>query len=307
MTSATIDGGNRPCSTTPGIARTQRPALPDPRRAQVIHDRRCRPANPRRPRRRHGPSDPGSRGAWPPAEPHHLERDRRADGLDQLVRGHDHDEPFGRGRHDLLARLRAVPPLTSHRSGAPGPPRRPPGPAARSCRTPTTSRPSARAAASVSGEVETHVTVAARRASAGRKNATVLPVPRPTVMPSRTSSAAASAAARFSSALGSAAFGSIVATDAIRLRTAARPKACPAMPKPSPRNTTCRRGPRRGAPPVASSSAPSAWLCSPPRARFERRSSPRPPRRRRRRRPRPGRRPCGFPERPGQRRDADLA
>src|SRR5712691_12970312 len=63
--------------------------------------------------------------------------------------------------------------------------------------------PSASAARSVSGEVDTHVTSRPRRASAGRNRATVVPVPRPTVIPSSTSVAAASAAARFSASRGS--------------------------------------------------------------------------------------------------------
>jgi hypothetical protein len=37
-----------------------------------------------------------------------LERDRRHDPVDDLVRRRDHDEPLGRRRDDLLARMRAA-------------------------------------------------------------------------------------------------------------------------------------------------------------------------------------------------------
>src|SRR6266511_4177012 len=63
-----------------------------------------------------------------------------------------------------------------------------------------TGSPRARAASSVAAEVATHLMpVNPRAASAGRKWATVVPVPSPMAMPSSTSSAAAWAAARFSS------------------------------------------------------------------------------------------------------------
>src|SRR5262245_52160953 len=66
----------------------------------------------------------------------------------------------------------------------------------------STDIPSARAALSVAGEVATQRSDSSRRASAGSRWATVDPVPRPTRIPSSTSSAAASAASRFSSSLG---------------------------------------------------------------------------------------------------------
>src|SRR5262245_56541181 len=62
----------------------------------------------------------------------------------------------------------------------------------------STERPSSRAAASVASDVATQRTDKPLRASAGRRNATVEPVPSPTRMPSSTTSAAASAASCFS-------------------------------------------------------------------------------------------------------------
>ena len=64
----------------------------------------------------------------------------------------------------------------------------------------STGMPSERAWSAVATEVATQRrSVIPRRASAGSRWATVEPVPRPTVMPLSTSSAAASAARRFSS------------------------------------------------------------------------------------------------------------
>ena len=62
----------------------------------------------------------------------------------------------------------------------------------------STRSPSSRAALSVAGDVATQRRSSARAASAGSRYATVEPVPRPTTIPSSTSSAAASAASRFS-------------------------------------------------------------------------------------------------------------
>src|SRR5262245_57141049 len=63
----------------------------------------------------------------------------------------------------------------------------------------STRRPSSAAAFSVRGDVATHRKSSWRAASAGSRYATVEPVPRPTVIPSSTSSADASAASCFSS------------------------------------------------------------------------------------------------------------
>src|SRR4051812_47266925 len=62
----------------------------------------------------------------------------------------------------------------------------------------STSSPRPRAATSVATDVATQRSRSPRRASAGSRCATVLPVPRPTVLRSSTTAAAASAAARFS-------------------------------------------------------------------------------------------------------------
>ena len=67
-----------------------------------------------------------------------------------------------------------------------------------------TSRPWADASSAVAGDVATQVIERRRRPSAGTSSATVVPVPRPTRMPSSTSAAAASAAARFSAAISGA-------------------------------------------------------------------------------------------------------
>ena len=60
----------------------------------------------------------------------------------------------------------------------------------------TTFNPSALAASSVAGEVATQVRSSPRSASAGSRNATVEPVPNPTLIPDATNAAAHSAAAR---------------------------------------------------------------------------------------------------------------
>src|ERR1700733_11579603 len=59
-------------------------------------------------------------------------------------------------------------------------------------------RPWASASSSVAGEVATQVMSSRRLPRAGTSSATVVPVPRPTAIPSVTSAAAASAATRFS-------------------------------------------------------------------------------------------------------------
>ena len=101
-----------------------------------------------------------------------LERDRRADPLDELVRGDDDDEALGRRGDELLAGVGRSPPFTSQpdgatwsapsmatssRDGASGPAKG------------STGIPSSRAACSVAGEVATQRSSSLRAASAGSR------------------------------------------------------------------------------------------------------------------------------------------
>ncbi len=102
-TSETSSGGKRPCSTTPAVAeRRDASTAGSPDRAQVVRDQPAVRA------RRHvaklGGSDARERGADTVCE--ELERDRGADGLDELVGGDNDDEAIGGGRYDFLPRVR---------------------------------------------------------------------------------------------------------------------------------------------------------------------------------------------------------
>ncbi len=146
-----------------------------PDRAQIVSDRvavrtRRRVAKLRRSERGQGRLQP---------EREHLERNRGREVVHELVRGDDDDEPVRCCRRDLLARVRAAAALDQ----------------------PTFPRD---LVCSVDCDVEAVEGIEALddepelRARTGRRYSTVEPVPRPTRMPSSTSSAAASAAARFS-------------------------------------------------------------------------------------------------------------
>ena len=132
-----------------------------------------------------------------------LQRNRSRELIHRLARVGDDDEPVGGRRDDLLAQVRAAAALDQpavrrdlvgrRRSRCRGDPRS--RTTRRRCRAPAPFR-------SVAGEVATQRIESWRAASAGSRKATVEPVPSPTFIPSSTSSAAASAATRFSVSVG---------------------------------------------------------------------------------------------------------
>jgi hypothetical protein len=131
------------------------------------------------------------------AERLQLQRNRRRDPLDALVGRRDDDEAVASSRDDLLACVGPAaaldePGVGRDLVGAVDGDVQPVALAEALER-----RPSARAATSVCSDVAMQVMSSRRAARAGRKCATVVPVPSPTAMPSSTSSAAASAARRF--------------------------------------------------------------------------------------------------------------
>ena len=135
-----------------------------------------------------------------------LERDRRRDPLHGLRRVGDDDEALGGGGDDLLARVGAAAALDQPAVG-----RDLVGAVDREVeaverrRSPRPGCPSSLACSSVATEVATQrISFSPRSAIAGSRKATVEPVPSPTVIPSSTSSAAASAASFFSDRSGSA-------------------------------------------------------------------------------------------------------
>ena len=199
-TSETRSDGKSPARRRPSSRTVAPQAPPDRRPARVVGD----DASVGAPRGVAELDGADARERRREAELEELERHRRLQPLDELVRRDDDHEPRSRGRNRLLARVGRA--ATLH-----DPPRRRDlvGPVDRDVElceraapeNDSTARPSPRAASSVAREVATHRRDRPLRARAGSRYATVEPVPSPTRIPSATSSAAASAASCFSRSL----------------------------------------------------------------------------------------------------------
>ena len=177
----------------------------DSRREPICEPPRLRGSRPcsRRSRLRRGPA---GRGAGAPrravaasrrGRTRGMERHRRSELLDELVRRDDDDEPPGLPRRRPSRAWGGAASLHEPaRGGPPGLHRRSPDRAAGSRRRRRTLDPEpepSRAVVSVATEVATQRRSSPRAARAGRRKATVEPILSPTSMPSSTSEAAASA------------------------------------------------------------------------------------------------------------------